>query len=200
MTRSRRRKLRSTRAVGGRASLANKKNVAAAVLLTIMGIMWVRVLRGDKPNASAAKTPVVEEKEEQNESVDIRFIDLPVIPGRNDTIDRDFFAVQDWSNFTPVSGASSLTTNSEVQAVSSDRNEEVLARMARKLKLEAVSPPNAMINDQILQVGGQIEVREGADVYSFDVLQIDEDSVVVRRSGHDSTLTLKLAQSNDVSN
>jgi len=200
MARSRRRKLRSTRAVGGRASLANKKNVAAAVLLTIMGIMWVRVLRGDKPNASAAKTPVVEETEEQKESVDIRFIDLPVVPGRNDTIDRDFFAVQDWSNFTPVSGASSPATNSEVQAVSSDRNEEVLARMAQKLKLEAVSPPNAMINDQILQVGGQIEVREGADVYSFDVLQIDEDSVVVRRSGHDSKLTLKLAQSNDVSN
>ncbi len=201
MARSKRHRPTSARQVGGHMALASKKNVAAVVLVVIMGIMWVRVLMGKKPKSSAAQTPVVEKKEEQKKkSVEIHFINLPVISGRNDSIDYDYFAVQNWKNFSKVSGASSPTTNSEVQNVSNDWNQEVFARVAQKLKLEGVFPPNAMINDQLLQVGDTITVKEGTDAYAFDVVRIDEDSVVVERSGHELTLTLELAQSNDVSN
>lgn len=181
-------------------AVASKKNVAAVALLVIMGIMWVRVLTGGKPKSSAAETPAPKkEQTEKKASVDIRFVELPVVRGRNDNIYRDFFTVRDWKAFSKGSGSLSPTIDSEVHVVSPDWNQEVFARVAQKLKLEALSPPYAIINDRPLLVGDSISVKDGEDAYVFEVVRIDEDSVVVARKGHEVTLKLELTQSNDVS-
>ena len=80
-----------------------------------------------------------------------------------------------------------------------DRTQEVIIRVAQKLKLEAVlwsENPQIFANDQFWQVGDTIKLKEGTDSYEFEVVRIEADSVLVRC--RERELTLKLAQSNDV--
>ena len=57
--------------------------------------------------------------------------------------------------------------------------------------------PRVSINDQLLRAGETLKLKDGTDTYEFEVVQIEADSVLVRCRERD--LTLKLAQSNDVS-
>ena len=72
--------------------------------------------------------------------------------------------------------------------------QEVIQRVARTLKLEAVlwsESPQAFLNDQLLSVGSKLTVKDGTASYEFEVLQIYMDSVLVECD--DMQLTLKLA-------
>ncbi|MBN1510211.1 MAG: hypothetical protein JW955_25410 [Sedimentisphaerales bacterium] len=176
-----------------------RKAAFALALLAIMGLMWFRVLTGRRPGPAAAdtgtsQTPSAVPKPPRN----IRYLQLPNLPGRNDYINRDFFAARDWECFRQNS-SSLRNPGTEVRAVAPGRAQEVVVRLGQRLKLEAVlkdGRPQAYINDQLLRLGDRITVRDGPDTCEFEVLRIYEDSVLVGCNG--TQLTLKLMQHLDV--
>jgi len=176
-----------------------KRTVFAVSLFAIMAFMWFRVLTGHRPGPVAADTRAQQEQSKpQKPPRNIRYLELPNLPGRNDYINRDFFASRDWDCFRQ-NAASPQSPGTEVHVNASDRAHEVAARAGQKLKLEAVlkdGNPRAFINDQLLRLGDRLTVRDGPDTCEFEVLRIYEDSVLVGCNG--TQLTLKLIQHLDV--
>jgi len=176
-----------------------KKAVFAVTLVTVMAFMWFRVLTGQQPAPAAADPGTTEaEPKSQKSPRSIRHVELPNLPGRNDYINRDFFASRDWECFRQQSGRPRHLAN-EVHMTAPDHAQETAARLGQRLKLEAVlrdGTPRAFINDQLLRLGDRLPVREGPDTCEFEVLRIYEDSVLVGCNG--TQLTLKLTQHLDV--
>ena len=199
MAYSRNSRISQAQQVLDRLAADKKKTVFAVSLLAVMAFMWFRVLTGHRPGPVAAETRTGQEQAKpQKPPRNIRYLELPVLPGRNDYINRDFFASRDWECFRQ-NPASSQNPGTKVQAVAPDHASEVAARVGQKLKLEAVlseGNPRAFINDQLLRLGDRFNVRDGPDTCEFEVLRIYEDSVLVGCNG--TQLTLKLIQHLDV--
>jgi len=179
-----------------------RKTVFAAALLAIMAVMWFRALTGREPGpAAAAPGAPAEQAGPQKSGPRFTFVDLPSVPGRNDYINRDFFAVRDWECFRQNAAPPRTGTDTEVHIASPNHAQEVAARIAEKLTLEAVlrwgDNPQVFIDDRLLSVGDRFTVRDGPDTCEFEVLGIHEDSVLVGCNG--TRLTLKLAQYRKVS-
>ena len=194
------RTVRSANRAANYLAAGGKKTVLAIGLITIMAIMWFRVLTGRQPQSAAASSPLLNAQEQDQSPVQVRFHNLPIIPGRNDRIGRNFFTVQNWNGFSRDSNIEDASTDPEVHVVAPDQTQEVIARVAKKLKLEAVlwsENPQIFANDRLLYVGNTIKLKEGTDTYEFEVVRIEADAVLVRC--RERELTLNLAQSNDVS-
>ncbi len=177
-----------------RLAAEKKKTVTALCLIALMIFMWVRVL--------GKKTPVTAAASQRQENVDqdvlgsnvelkISFIELPKIPGRNDVLTRDFFAADGWRNFNRNE------KNPGNKVISEGGNEEVVRRVAERLKLEAIAigsdrNPQAFINGKLLSVGDKLLVRYGADKYECEVVGIEENVVVIKCG--EAEITLKLTK------
>lgn len=175
-----------------------KKTVMASALALIMVFMWIRVLIGRQPGSAAAAvdgnqpTPAGQTTPAPDR---IRMIELARVSGRNDSIRRDCFDMQNGALSRLSAGAPSTSTATEVQVVSPNRDQEVVQQVAQTLKLEAVvrsDSPWAFVNDRMLRAGDTFTVERGADPFEFEVLRIQEDAVLVECKG--IQLTLKLAQ------
>jgi hypothetical protein len=179
-----------------------KKTVLASALVLVMAIMWIRVAIGHRPGSAAAAVDgnqATAAASAESAGGRIRTIELPRIPGRNDSIHRDCFNMQNRAPFRQSAAAPGTGTDTEVQVVSPNRDHEVVQQVAQTLKLEAVvrsSSPWAFVNDRMLRVGDKVSVERGADQFEFEVLRIYEDAVLVECN--DIQLTLKLAQVVDV--
>jgi hypothetical protein len=175
-----------------------KKTVAAVALVAVMAFMWFRVLLGRKPESADASQKQKQAATGDDQALSVRFHDLPIIPGRNDCISRDFFAVQDWKRFRKGSHVVIATTNAKVPVATPDRTQEAVARVAERLNLEAVlltEDPQVFVNNQLMRVGDTLNVEEGAETYNFEIVRIEADSVLVRC--RERQLTLKVAQANE---
>jgi hypothetical protein len=182
-------------------AMDRKRTVVVFGLVAVLAIMWIRVLLGRTPGtAAAAPKPASPTASEPAGPRSVRFVELPKLPGRHDAIYRDFFAAQERPYFRPAAGARDPSADAEVHVVSSDHAQEVIRRVAQRLKLEAVlrnENPRAFINDRLLGLGDKITVKEGTNSFEFEVLRIYENSVLLGCTG--TQLTLKLAQYLDVS-
>ena len=200
MTPKGRNTIRQTNAILGHLAKDRKKTVMAVSLFAVMAVMWIRVLTNKKPGPEAASPGSPDAPQASSRApLNVRFIELPTLPGRNDYINRDFFAARDWAPFRQNAHAQQAGTDTEVHVVSSNHVQEVAVRIAKRLTLEAVlwsKNPQAFVNDQLLGVGDKLTITEGSDRCEFEVLQIHEDSVLVRCKG--TQLTLKLTQYLDV--
>jgi len=176
-----------------------KKAVFAVTLLSVMGFMWFRVLTSHQPAPAAAEPGATQEQtDSQKPPRNVQYVELPTLPGRNDHINRDFFASRGWESFRRNSGVPQNPLN-EVHMTAPDHAQETAARLGQRLKLEAVlrdGTPRAYINDQLLRLGERLSIRDGPDTCEFEVLRIYEDSVLVGCNG--TQLTLKLTQHLDV--
>ncbi len=179
-----------------RLRMGGKKTAVAGALVSLMLFMWARVLIGHRPAAAGAVSRSrAAATASGTGAVKVTFVELPKTPGRHDTIARDFFAAPEGSFLRRNTADRNIGTEKEVPIVSSSNVQEVIQRVARKLKLEAVlwsESPRAFLNDQLLSVGSKLTVKDGTASYEFEVLQIYMDSVLVVCD--DMQLTLKLAQ------
>jgi len=154
-----------------------KKTVMVLCLIAVMVFMWVKLLGKKTPETAAAALRRDEAMGEQsNSQLKISFIELSKVPGRNDVLTRDFFASGGWGDFTKEG-------TKEVNVVSRDGSEEVIRRVAEKLKLEAIvlgENPQAFINDKLLSVGDKLLVRDGVKTYECEVVGIEENAVFIR--------------------
>jgi hypothetical protein len=182
--------------------MGGRKTAVACALVSIMLFMWVRVLIGQRPAAvEAAPPPKQAETAPGAGPVKVTLVELPKTPGRHDAIARDFFAAPDGSFARRNAAGRNTGTEKEVPVASTSNAQEVIRRVAQMLKLEAVlwsESPRAFLNDQLLRVGDKLTVKDGTQVFEFEVLQIYVDSVLVECRG--IQLTLKLAQYLEVIN
>ncbi len=170
-----------------------KRGVTALCLVTVMVFMWIRVFTKKAPEGAEAAlmTGQVEHGDQAHERYRVLFIELPKVAGRNDVIVRDFFASDDWQHF--VNGKERKPTDIvEVNVVSSD-DEEIIRKVAEKLKLQAIllrGEPLVFINNNLLRAGEELLIRDGADKYVCEVVEIEENTVVIRC--REAEITLKL--------
>jgi hypothetical protein len=170
----------------------------ALCLISLMAFMWIKVLTKTSPQAADAK--LIEEliKETQSEpELEISFIELPRVAGRNDMVTRDFFSSDDWQNFVGGRGSKSVAVE-KIDIVSKNDDQEVIRRkVADNLKLEAIvssEDPLAFINNRVLRAGDKMFVRDGTESYECEVVEIKENIVVIRCM--EAMITLKMTQVN----
>jgi hypothetical protein len=176
-----------------------KKAVAASCLIVVMAIMWIRVLTNNGPETAEAVLTagqlIVEDTSVQK--LNVAFIKLPQVIGRNDVITRDFFASNDWRHFKGDK-KHNLAVIEEVNVVSKNGNEEVIRKVAEKLKLEAIvvlsNKPRAFINNKVISVGDKVLIRDGTDTYECEVIEIKEKENIVVIKCREAEVTLKLTQ------
>ena len=177
---------------------AERKKVGIAVcLIATMGVMWVRVLAKKGPQ-SAQAVPMIEQtdvEKQVREAMKITYVDLPIVPGRDDVISRDFFASADWENFRPDEQDDYTVDIEDVNVAPMDDSKEIAAVVRRHLKLEAIGMgrnPQALINDRLVSVGEKLTVTDGAKMYECEVVEIRENSVLIRC--RDAEIVLKLVE------
>jgi hypothetical protein len=180
----------------GQLAAEKKKAVTASCLIVLMAFMWVRVLTKKAPEASEAAqiTDQLNFEDTTNQELNVSFIDLPRVAGRNDVITRDFFASDGWRHFG--SGKErNLAVIEEVNVVSGNGNEEVIRKVAEKLKLEAIvvlgRNPRAYVNNKVVSVGDKVLIRDGIDKYECEVIEIEENKVVIKCREAKVTLKFK---------
>ena len=176
----------------GHVAAEKKKTVLAICLITLMAFMWIKVFVGKKPASANAKPVVSQVTDNQANSEEmVTFLDLPVVEGRNDVITKDFFNANGWKDFTDKS---KVVLKQEVNVVSDDQSEKVIKKIAENIKLEAFlmgENPRAYINDKVMSVGDILPINYGNDKYEFEVMKIDDNSVVMRCGKAEVTLKLK---------
>jgi hypothetical protein len=169
----------------GRLAAEKKKTVTALCLIALMIFMWARVLGKKAPvtaDAAQGKENVGQDVLDINEELNISFIELPRIPGRNDVLTRDFFAAKGWSNFIRDQ---ENPGRKEVGVFSKDGNEEIVKGVAEKLNVEAIvigsdGNPQAFINGKLMSVGDKLLVRNGGNKYECEVVKIEENVVIIK--------------------
>jgi hypothetical protein len=170
--------------VFGQLAAEKKKSVVALCLIALMAFMWIRVLGGETPeSAKAALAGQQAIKAQANTQVKISFIELPKVKGRNDVLTRDFFVVD----------GGRLGGEEEVGVMSKGGGE--VERVVQKLKLEAIGlggSPQAFINNRLVSIGDELVVRDGTTRYEFEVVGIEERTVLVRCG--EAEIELKLEQ------
>jgi len=162
----------------------------------VMVFMWARVLGGKTPQSAEAAmmAQAMNLNDKSNAELKISFTELPKVKGRNDVLIRDFFAVGSWQDFMRGGEGGDLAGIEEVSVVSRDGSEEVVRRVAEKLKLEAIGlseNPQAFINDKLLTVGDKLLVRDGVNMYECEVVGIEEKTVFIKCGEAEITLKLK---------
>lgn len=177
----------------GQLAAEKKKTVTALGLIAVMALMWIRVLSSKSPEAAEAQSTrgQVEAEDRPNPEPRMFFVRLPKVSGRNDVIARDFFASDGWRHFVGGKGRSLAG----VEVVSRSGSEEVVRKVAEKLKLQAIGlgeNPRAFINNKMLSAGDKVLIGDGVDKYECEVVQIKENTVVVRYG--EAEITLKLMQ------
>jgi hypothetical protein len=187
MVRSRKTNIGPAGRLLGRLMAGGKKTAVALGLISIMAIMWARVLMGHKPGVAAAGEAPAPVAARPEPAPALRLVPLSRVAGRNDSIYRDFFVMQNRACFQPTGGARGTGTDPEVRVIGTNHAQEVVHRVASKLKLEAVLhwsvDPQVFLNDRLLRAGDKLTVREGADSVEFEVLRIYENSVLVASGG-----------------
>lgn len=187
----------------GQVAAEKKKAVATLSLILVMAFMWFRILTNKKPEASQASliTEQLNLDDHDKQKLNVSFKELPQIAGRNDVITRDFFTHDDWRHFG--SGKEhNLAVIEEVNVVSTNGNEEVIKKVAEKLKLEAIvvlgNKPRACINNKVISEGDIVPIRDGSETHECEVIEIRENTVVIKCK--EAKVTLKLTQTSMIDN
>jgi len=179
-----------------------RKAVTTACLIVVMVFMWVKVLTRSTPEAAEAAS-VAEQlsvNSRSNPAGKVSFVELPKVAGRNDGITRDFFASDGWRHFAG-GRRQKFAGIEEVNILSKNGSEEVIKRVAEKLKLEGIMSsknPRAFINNRVLSVGEAMLIGDGADTYECEVIAIKENTVVIKC--REAEITLKLVPVSMVDN
>ena len=182
------------------------KVMAMVVLLVVMAILWGRVLlkgTGGPAAANAQDQEYIENliSDMAPEALEIKAVELPMLPGRNDRVSNNLFSSENWTAFElnhnqddSKGGVKVDGTGHATELTHRSR----LERIAGRLKLEAVicdaqnRPFQAFVDDKILSVGSTLTVQEGPDQYVLMLEEISEKEVSF--SWNEMSVVLKMAE------
>jgi hypothetical protein len=178
-----------------------KKAVLALSLICVMIFMWIRALAKKAPESAkaASKSQMLGDGSDSDTHLQISYTELPNVSGRNDVITKDFFASNGWRSFLKAKEGNSSVDIGEVSVISDGGDDEVIALVVQRLKLEAIilgTSPRAFINDELLGLGDKLFIRDGDTTYECEVVKITENTVVIRYG--QAQIELKLIRSIEV--
>ena len=161
-----------------------KKAIMVSALVLVLVVLWSKVLFKKGPQEAQAQSQqdmMVNETPEIN--FEISYIDLPSVAGRNDVLNRDFFAPDQFKAIgwgaSPADGQ-----NNSIDAEDLDQWEtQQILQVAEEVKLEAIftgDNPQVVIDDKLLTVGDEFETVKNNNSYEFEVMQINDNEVVLR--------------------
>jgi hypothetical protein len=181
----------------GHLAAEKKKTGIALCLIAVMAVMWVKVLTNKGPESVQAVPKLVQtEVEEQiKEAMKITYLNLSIVPGRDDLISRDFFASAGWQDFKSDEPEDTTVEIEEVIVAPADDSKEVLAIVTQHVRLQAIGmgrKPQAFINDKLMSVGETLVATDGAQMYECEVVEIRKNSVLIRC--RDAEIVLKLVE------
>jgi hypothetical protein len=163
---------------------AEKKKIAiAALLVGVMGIMWMRILvKKQDPSAGGASLAIqTAAAEEIPPKIKITYVELPQVKGRNDVLSRDIFAGSRWEGLgAEANGARQMTA--KVKGSNEQLNDIVNEMNGKELRLEAIfsgKNPQALVSGVLVSPGGRLAVKHEGEKYEFKAVAINENEVVL---------------------
>ena len=171
-----------------------KKIIVAVCLVLLMGLMWFRMLTKKAPEAAEAIELTPEMKQAAGnvaEAVaEIVFVQLPIELGRNDLIKRDFFNADNWNLFAKDKQRwQGLSKNKDGQRITQSEVggfEQRVKNVAGRINLQAIGTgltPQVFMNDSLLSIGESIVVQDGENNFTFKIVKILKDAVVLNSGG-----------------
>ncbi len=161
------------------------KTVAAAALMAVMGLMWVRVLMvGKTPATAQAAESAIADTPAAASTAPARVVPspLPLTAGRNDVLTRDFFVSNNWPGFGQTAKTAPQASGQEM----GDRQRQAfIAGLEKTLTLEAIiqaagdAPARACIEGKVLAAGQYFVVKNGSETYELAVSDIGDEQVVL---------------------
>jgi len=184
----------------GQLAADKKKAGIALCLIAVMAIMWIKVLTKKGPQSAEAGVTVEQTQADAQliEKMKISYLSLPDIPGRNDIIGTDVFDAQGWEGFDLSKGIDNPVDIIGIDVELTDVKEEVATKIGQLMKLQAIGlgeNPQAFINDILLAVADKMIVSDGTEIYECEVIEISQNSVLVRCRG--VGIRLKLVETVD---
>jgi hypothetical protein len=179
------------------------KIIIAAVLMSVMAMLWVRVIFGAKTDKVVNTKPKIVSGKTQNIAEQpqpkVSYVKLPVVPGRNDVLTRDIFSPENWKAFDWDQSKDS--DNVEIDSSEDDgrmMHEKNLREIAQNYTVDAISTDQqgqiqAFMIDDVVSVGSTLIVEHKGYSYEFIVLEIKTEEVVL--GWKNCTVTLQMSQS-----
>jgi len=175
-----------------------KKVVVMVVLIVIMAVMWIKVF-STKPSVGpvSALADIQVDQQLDKQELEMLYIQLPVVQGRNDTLTRDIFDAQSTDAF-PWNG------NARIGKKSSKQGGSQIQKVADSITLGAIiaaqkdRPREAFIESKLVSVGSKLRVTYQGEIFEFTVAQIDKNKVVLKWK--DVTITKKMSSLNHSQN
>ena len=177
--------------VSGGVRNLSPKTMAMIVLLTVMGILWGRVLLQGESGPAQAEAMEVDALQQATMSADsqtlkIQPVSLPELPGRNDRLASNFFSSNNWQGFggrKPEQQDNDYTindSNESIEQIQQLKLQQVVKRLAIEAIIEGTDrkPFRAFVDGKILSVGDTLTVQEGPDQYVLIVEKISKKEVV----------------------
>lgn len=186
-----------------------------AVLVVIMGVLWVRLMPGGgqvPQSVSAAATPVVGALPEH--IADSRVVEVSHVEQLHDWtrqpvrgIGRNLFAIQ--LAYYPREGGNGVATQESAgfwEELEKSRSRQTDQKKARQVLLENLQlqaaqiklqstmmsgRPQAMVNGELVAEGGVVTVGPGENRVEFRVLRIEARSMIVEREGIKLAIQMK---------
>ena len=187
----------------GQLPAKNTKIVVAVALVSIMFVMWAKVFLGakaEKANAAqiASQPDNQLQNTEQQTSIKVSYIQMPVVPGRNDVLVKDIFTAQNWTAFGWQNDQNSQ--NVEIASQHDDgrqMHEKNLRQIAETVPVDAVSTDQngriqAFIQDNVVSIGSKLTVEHNGYAYEFVVVEIESEKVVL--GWKNCSVTLQMSQ------
>jgi hypothetical protein len=164
-----------------------KKIVIAAALIGIMAIMWVRVL-AKKSESPAGTVPLATQTaaaEEMPAKIQITYVELPQIKGRNDMLTRDIFSGSKWEGLgAEANGAQ--RPKERIKSGNEKLSDTITEMIGKELKLEAIlsgKNPQAYVGGMLVSPGGKLTVKHEGEKYEFKAVEMNDNEVVLECKG-----------------
>jgi hypothetical protein len=182
-------KTNTSKASISRLSRDKKKGIVVLCLVAVMIFMWVKALTKKSPaTIQAASVQQMALAQTAQQELNMTYIELPRVEGRNDVLVRDFFCP----------GNAVVDDKETADAEDGNDGEKSVIKMAKKFTLEAISlgkTPEAFINDKLMRIGDKISVEEGNTKVEFVIRRISDNAVVV--GNDDIEIVLKLGHAEE---
>lgn len=176
------------------------KTIAAVVLAVLMGLLWLRVLTRGKagPASVQAADGAVDSAARATTTLQIEPVALPMIEGRNDTLERDFFSPDNWPAFGRPGNVSITPSGLSEQERQEQRRAAVFEELAKTLKLDAIlhggdgMPARVCIDGKVLTQGQSLILKRDTNSYELTLSKVSENQVVL--TWRDRSLVLNMTQ------
>lgn len=165
------------------------KLIIAAVLITVMAFMWLRLLVFNKtPDTAAGGTssgPVDAQVAGTTTKAvpELTYSELPFETGRHDVLANDIFRSGTWLVFGAVDNTQNTVgpdVNEHALTASDIRNITGLVTLDGIIAEQGTQAPEAFVNGKLVSVGSKVAVEYNKRSFELTVTKIHRNKVVLR--------------------